>query len=121
MNEVSRNGLATYGYDKVKREMMADNVVKLIISEDLELTEVEYKCTNCGQNVTYIELGNSRHTKHEDGGAFEIVSQKDAIEDLIDMADKKNIDVVFVSTNNQYGNQLLLGFQGVAAMLKYKR
>jgi peptide chain release factor subunit 1 len=121
MDEVSRNGSATYGYEKVKKEMNSDNIVRLIISEDIELTEVEYKCSSCGMNVTYIEQGNNRHTKHEDGGTLEIISQKDAIEGLIESADKKGVDVVFVSTNNQYGNQLLLGFQGIAAMLKYKR
>jgi peptide chain release factor subunit 1 len=121
MDEVSRNGLAAYGYEKVKKELAADNVVKLIISEDIELTEVEYKCTSCGQTLKYIEQGNSRRTKHEDGGNLEIASQKDAIGSLIEMADSKNIDTVFVSTDSQFGNQLLLGFQGVAAMLKYKR
>lgn len=121
MDEVSRNGLAVYGYEKVKKELMSDNAVRLLISEDIELTEVEYKCTNCGQTVKYLEPGNGRHTKHEDGGNLTIVSQKDAIEDLIDMADKKGIDVIFVSTTSQHGNELLLGFQGIAAMLKYKR
>jgi peptide chain release factor subunit 1 len=120
-DEVSRNGLAVYGYEKVKKEMQSDNVVRLLVSEDLELEAVEYKCSSCGQMVTYIEQGNSRHTKHEDGGTLEIVSQKDAIGELIDMADRKNIDVSFISTDTQYGNELLLGFQGIAAMLKYKR
>ncbi len=121
MDEVSRNGLATYGYDKVRKEMVADNVVRLIVSEDIELTEVEYKCGICGTVVKYVEQGSSRHAKHEDGGSLEILSQKDAVGDLIESADRKNIDVVFVSTDSQYGNQLLLGFRGIAAMLKYKR
>ncbi len=121
MDEVSRNGLATYGYESVKKAMAADNVLKLIISEDIELTEVEYKCSNCGQILKFIENGNSRRNKHEDGGNLEIVGQKDAIEALIETADSRNIDVVFVSTNNQQGKQLLLGFQGIAAMLRYKR
>lgn len=121
MDEVSRNGLAVYGYEKVKKELASDNIVRLIISEDIELTAVEYKCTSCGTTLKCIEQGNNRHTKHEDGGTLEVVSQKDAIEELIEIADKKNIDVVFVSTDSQHGNELLLGFQGIAAMLKYKR
>jgi len=122
MDEISRNGLATYGYKNVKNALVNDNVSRLIVSEDIELTEVEYKCTKCGTALTYVEQGNSRHAKHdEDGGNLEVINQKDAIEELIDTADKKNIDIVFVSTENQLGNQLLLGFQGIAAMLKYKR
>lgn len=121
MDEVSRNGLATYGYDRVKKEMLAGNIVRLIISEDVELTEVKYRCSSCGQVVTFIEQGNSRRVKHEDGGTLEITGQRDAVEDLIEMADKSGIDVVFVSTGSQQGNQLFLGFRGIAAMLKYKR
>lgn len=120
LNEVSRNGAATYGYEKVKNALQADRVSKMIISEDAELTAVEYKCSNCGQVVRFLEQGNSRHSKHEDGGNLEIVSQKDAVEDLIDIADKKNVDIVFISTNTQYGNELLMGFQGIAALLKYR-
>ncbi|HIH50240.1 TPA: peptide chain release factor 1 [Candidatus Micrarchaeota archaeon] len=122
LDEVSRNGLATYGYKNVKNALMVDNIVKLIISEDVELTEVEYKCTLDNQSVKYLEPGNSRHAKHEeDGGTLEIVSQKDAVEELIDMADKKGLETLFISVTTQYGNELLLGFQGIAAMLKYKK
>jgi peptide chain release factor subunit 1 len=122
MDEVSRNGLATYGYKNVKNAMMADNIVKLIVSEEIELTEVQYKCTLDGQTVTYIEQGNSRRTKHDvDDGTLEIMGQKDVVEELIETADRKNIDTVFVSVNTQHGNELLLGFQGIAAMLKYRK
>ncbi len=120
MDEVSRNGLATYGYEKVKKALDSDNVSRLLISEDAELTYVEYKCSNCGITMTFLEQGNSRHTRHDDNGKLEIVSQKDAIEGIIEEADRKNVEVVFVSTNSQHGNELLLGFHGIAAMLKYK-
>lgn len=122
LDEVSRKGLATYGYKSVKNALDMDNVSKLLISEDIELTEMEYRCSNCGNNFTFLEQGNSRHTKHEeDGGSLEIVKQTDAIEELIEEADKKGIETVFISTNSQHGNELLMGFQGVAAMLRYKK
>ncbi len=122
MDEISRNGLATYGYKRVSDALMVDNVVKLIVSEDIELTEVEYKCTLDEHIFKYFEQGNSRHAKHEeDGGTLEILGQKDVVEELIDMADKKGIDTVFVSVNTSHGNELLLGFQGIAAMLKYRK
>jgi peptide subunit release factor 1 (eRF1) len=75
----------------------------------------------CGIEITAIEKGNTRQEKHTDGGNLNILSQKDPVEELIDLADKKGIEVVFVSTNSHRGNELLLGFQGIAAMLKYKR
>jgi peptide chain release factor subunit 1 len=122
LDEVSRNGMATYGLINVKKAMNADNVVKLLVSDEIELTDARYKCTNCGLEFNYVEQGNGKHTKHEeDGGNLDVISQKDAIEQLIEMADNKGIEVVFISVNTQHGNELLLGFQGVAAMLKYKK
>jgi peptide chain release factor subunit 1 len=121
LNEVSRNGMATYGYENVRNALRNDNVTKLIISEDIELTEVTYKCSMCGLEMKVIEKGNTRQAKHEDGGNLNVASQKDAIEELIDLADGKSIEVVFISTNSHRGNELLLGFQGIAAMLKYKK
>lgn len=120
LDEIARNGLATYGYENVSKALRNDNAVKLIISEDLELTNVEYKCSSCGSTMSFLEQGNSRHSKHEDGGSLEITGQKDAVEELIEIADSKGVEVVFVSTNSQYGNQLLLGFHGIAVMLKYR-
>ncbi|MDE1857306.1 MAG: peptide chain release factor aRF-1 [Candidatus Micrarchaeota archaeon] len=120
LNEVAGGGLATYGYQKVKNALLSGNIARLILSEDAELTNVQYKCTNCGNTVTALEQGNTRQTKHDCGGNLEILSQSDAVEELIELADKSGIDVVFVSSDSPYGKQLLLGFQGIAAMLKYR-
>lgn len=122
MNEVSRNGLAVYGYDNVRKALNSDNVARLIISEDIELTEVEYRCSSCDSTMRFIEQGNVRRTKHDvDSGNLDIVSQKDVVEELIDSADKKGVEVVFVSESSQHGRELLLGFKGIAAMLRYKK
>ena len=40
MAEVGRGGLAAFGFEKVKAALDADNVAKLLISEELELTKV---------------------------------------------------------------------------------
>jgi peptide chain release factor subunit 1 len=118
--EVSRNGLAVSKYENVKAALLNNNVSKLIISEDVELTSVTYKCTTCDAVFTTVEAGNSKQTRHTEGGSLEVVKTSDAIEELIETADNMGIEVVFVSANGQYGKELLLGFGGVAAMLKYK-
>ncbi len=120
LTEVSRNGLAASGYDKVKNALMNNNVSLLIISEDAEFSEVRYRCSTCGAEIVAVEQGNSRQTRHSEGGALQVVDEKDAIEQLIELADRAGVEVVFISANSQYGNELLLGFGGVAAMLKYK-
>ncbi|MDE1868414.1 MAG: peptide chain release factor aRF-1 [Candidatus Micrarchaeota archaeon] len=121
MDEVSRNGFAISGFEKVRNELKNDNVTRLIISEDISLTEVRYRCTADGIEFTAVEQGNARKTKHECGAKLEVLSEKDPVDDLMEIADKKNIEIVFISANSQYGNQLLLGFQGIAAMLRYRR
>jgi len=121
MSEVGRNGLATFGYDKVKAALANDNVSRLIVSEDLELMEVSYTCSNCKQVITAVEEGNFRQQRHECGGTLEITSQKDAVEDLIEQAEQKNVELVFVSSESSNGKQLLLGFKGIAAMLRYRK
>ncbi|MCL5405064.1 MAG: peptide chain release factor aRF-1 [Candidatus Marsarchaeota archaeon] len=121
LSEVSRNGLATSGYANVKKALSANSVSLLIISEDLELYEVKYKCNTCGTEFTALEQGNQRKTKHEeDGGNLSIVSETDAVEELIDLADSQGVQITFISSNSQYGNELLLGFGGIAALLKYR-
>jgi peptide chain release factor subunit 1 len=120
LEEVSRGGLEAYGYANVKRALESRNVATLIVSEDLELTEVAYRCNNDGQEFTALEQGNSRKSKHDCGGNLVMTSQKDALEELIGLADAGGVDVVFISTESQYGNELLLGFQGVAAMLRHR-
>jgi peptide chain release factor subunit 1 len=120
LSEVTRGGLAVSGYEKVKKALESNNIVKLLVSEGIELTRVEYKCSNCGKVIIKIESGNSRMGKHEDGGTLEIISQKDAIEELLDLADSMDIEIIFVNDESQYGKQLLMGFEGIAALLKYK-
>ncbi len=120
LEEVARSGLETYGYANVKKALNSRNVGMLILSEDLELTEVVYKCSNEGEEITALEQGNFRQSKHACGGNLDIISQKDAVEELIELADAGGVEVVFISTESQYGNELLLGFQGVAAMLRHR-
>ena len=120
MIEVSRNGLAVSGYDAVKKALMSGNVLKILVSEGLELRKTTYRCTKEGTEFTFLERDDETHTKHECGGNLDRVSQIDAVEELLDIADKNKIEMVFVSDDSQYGKQLLMGFGGIAAMLKYK-
>ena len=96
-------------------------MVKLIVSDDAELTEVSYKCTADGTTFTAVEEGGNRQTKHNCGSNLSITGEKDVIEELIGMTDNLGVDTVFVSANSQYGKELLMGFHGLAAMLKYKQ
>ncbi|MDE1865598.1 MAG: peptide chain release factor aRF-1 [Candidatus Micrarchaeota archaeon] len=121
MAEIGRNGLAVFGYEKVKAALDSGNVSRLLIGEDLELTKVKYKCTNCKQELEEIEEGNFRRSKHDCGGNLEVVSQGDVIEELIEQAEKGGVEMVFMASDSAQGKQLMLGFKGIGAMLRYRR
>ncbi|MEM3227774.1 MAG: peptide chain release factor aRF-1 [Candidatus Micrarchaeaceae archaeon] len=121
LSEISRKGLATYGYENVKREFDANNIDKLIISEEVEIEEVNYTCSLCNAQFKKLEMNGSRQDKHECGGKLEVTGTKDLLAELVDLAEENGIETYFISADSQYGQELLLGFKGVAAMLKYKR
>lgn len=120
LNEVASNGLAVFGYEKVMNVLRNNNAMHVMISEGLELTEVKYKCGSCSVEFTAVEKGDTRQSRHSCGGTLEILSQEDAVEKVISIAERLNIDLTFISSETSYGRQFLLGFDGIAAMLKYK-
>ncbi len=127
MSEVARGRIATYGYDKVKAALEAGRVATLLVSEDLSLTKIEYVCTLCGKEITAVEEGNAKKQRHSDivpeksscDGALKIKSSTDAAEELIDLARASGAEIAFISTENHYGQQLLMGFGGLGAILRF--
>ncbi|MGC8567887.1 MAG: peptide chain release factor aRF-1 [Candidatus Micrarchaeia archaeon] len=120
LNEVSRNGAVVYGYEKVKEALLNNSVAKLLISEEIDITEVKYKCKTCGEEFTKIEVGKQRQEKHSCGGNLTILEEKDPVSGLIGMADRNGVEVIFISKESEYGSEFFEGFGGIAAMLKYK-
>lgn len=121
LSEVSRGSLATFGYEKVKAALDANNVSKLLISEDLELTKVTYRCSNCKQEITDVEEGNFRKAKHDCGGNLEAISQSDVVDEMITQAENQGVDMVFLASDSPQGQQLIMGFKGLGAMLRYRK
>jgi peptide chain release factor subunit 1 len=120
MQEIVRKDLAVYGYEPTKKALEAKQVATLIINDLLQLEIVTYKCNSCLQTIVKLELAEHREAKHDDGGTLEVVSVKDAIEELIDMADKTNAQTVFVSSESSYGKEFLMGFTGIGGLLRYR-
>jgi len=58
--------------------------------------------------ITDIETGRS------------VSDNKDALEELIGIADSNGIPTVFVSSESSYGKEFLMGFGGLGVMLRYK-
>jgi peptide chain release factor subunit 1 len=120
MKEVSNNALAVYGYEKTREALSKNQASTLIINDELEVNRITYKCSACNQVIERMEIGEHRETRHDDGGTLNIVEKKDAIEELIEMADKNDTEVMFVSGESPLGKEFLMGFRGIAAILRYK-
>lgn len=120
MQEIVRKELAVYGYEPTKKALMAKQVSTLIINDALVLEQVKYKCNSCLKTMEVLELNGHREPKHDDGGTLEIVEVKDALEELIDFADKTGAETVFVSSESSYGKEFLMGFTGIGALLRYR-
>ncbi len=120
MQEISRGGLATYGYENTKKALEAGQVNKLILNKDLDIFRVKYKCNSCGALIEKFEIGDHREAKHDCGGTLQVTGVEDAIESLVDIADKKGVEMTFVSNESSYGKEFLMGFRGIGAILKYK-
>ena len=120
MQERVRNGLATFGYDNIKKALDNKQIKILIISDELELHRVTYKCSSCNGVIEKIELGAERQNKHDCGGTLEVVKTEDVVEELIDQAELSGVDVIFVTSESSYGKEFTLGYHGLGAILRYK-
>lgn len=120
MKEISNNALAVYGYENTRDAMARNQADTLIINNELEVNRITYKCSSCNQIIERMEMGEHREARHDDGGSLVVVEKKDAIEELIEMADKNETYVIFVSSESSLGKEFLMGFKGIGALLKYK-
>ncbi len=120
MQEIVKKALAVYGYEDTKKALLANQANTLILNDALEIEMVKYKCNSCAQTIEKTEYGHHREQKHEDGGTLVVIEAKDAVGELIDLADKNGADTVFVSSESSYGREFLMGFKGIGALLRYR-
>ncbi len=120
MQERVRGGLATFGYENTKSALEKNQVSTLIINEEAEVHVVKYKCNSCNQVFERIEIEGNRETKHECGGTLTIVEARDAVEELVEMAEKSGAEIQFVSSESSYGKEFMMGYKGIGALLRYK-
>ncbi len=120
IKERVRNGLAAAGYDETKKALANKQVETLIVSDEIQLHKVTYRCPS--EDVTFdkLEYGTERLQKHECGANLNIAKEEDAAEELIDMAEAADVPMAFVSSDSSYGKEFLMGFKGIGAILRYR-
>ena len=120
IKEVVKDGLATYGYKEVVDALNANRANMLLVSEGLDWKKIKMKCSNCGREEEKI----TREPKEEScacRGKMKILEEKELADELIELAEQKNVPVEMVSSETSEGSQFLHGFHGIGAMLRYRR
>ena len=112
---------ATYGFNATRENLMMGAVETLLISEDLRKDVVAYECPNGHDEYEFIDRTEDSPT-HECSRCGETVEEgerEDAIDHLMELADQRGSETMFISTDFEKGEQLLTAFGGVAGLLRY--
>ena len=121
--ELHDGDLATYGFEPTRENLMMGAVDRLLISEDLREDVVTYECSQGHTERELIDRTKSTpdHTCSRCGEEIdaEAGEREDAIDHLMDIADNRGTETIFVSTDFEKGEQLLTAFGGVAGLLRY--
>jgi len=100
----------------------------LLISEAFGEITATIKCQNCGsqfqRTTKNLELLRRQLQSLECPSCGEkqlqISDTKDAVQNLLDLAERFGAKVYLISTETEEGEQLYKGFGGIAAILRFK-
>jgi peptide chain release factor subunit 1 len=112
---------ATYGFEQTRENLVMGAVDRLLISEDLRKDVVAYECSQGHDERELLDPNESTptHTCSRCGEEIEDGEREDAIDHLMEIANQRGTETVFVSTDFEKGEQLLNAFGGVAGLLRY--
>jgi peptide chain release factor subunit 1 len=121
--ELHDGNKATYGFKQTRQNLNMGAVEQLLISEDLRKDAVAYECPN-GHDDYELRGRNAETESHVCSTCGEEVpaeeaEREDAIDHLMELADQRGTETVFISTDFEKGEQLLTAFGGIAGILRY--
>jgi len=121
--ELHDGDLATYGFEPTRENLVMGAVERLLISEDLREDVVTYECPNGHEEREIVDSG-APTPDHDCSRCGEPVDadegeREDVIDHLIDIAEQRGTETVFVSSDFEKGEQLMTAFGGVAGLLRY--
>ncbi|QDX40384.1 peptide chain release factor aRF-1 [Salarchaeum sp. JOR-1] len=122
-SELQGGGLATYGFEPTRQNLVMGSVDRLLLSEDLRKDVVVYECENDHEEYEVIDRRASTPS-HDCSDcdatvAAEDGEREDVIDFLMNIADQRGTDTHFISTDFEKGEQLLTAFGGIAGLLRY--
>ncbi len=121
---IKDKGLASYGEEEVRNNLVIGAVDTLLLSEDLMAMRKVLKCPTCGTTMEVTVRNQEEFEKIETkcescNDTLKEDSSKTLIEDFVEKAEEMDTDIEFISSETEEGMQLLKAFGGVAAILRY--
>lgn len=121
-------GFAIYGEKEVKAALNNGSVAVVLISESVDIYKVTVKCPQCdytedksvsGKDISKFRAEINSLTCPKCNTPMNIISERNIIDEIGELADLTNAKVEIISTDTEEGAQLL-NFGGIAAILRYK-
>jgi peptide chain release factor subunit 1 len=122
IREVVNGGLATYGEAEVRKAIEARQAASLLISEGVAYKRAKLVDTTTGeeQYITAKSPFDLQERIKAIGGTVRVESEIPLVDDLIELAEKMNVEVMVISPDTAEGAQFLGSFYGIGAFLRYR-
>ncbi len=125
---VAGKGLVAYGEDEIRRSLEQGAVELLLVSDGLRKTRVTTRCQACGdekrETVEKVDTYGKQLAEKQCAKCGEsrltLVESNDVVQELLDLAEKFNTKVEFISTETEEGKQLQTAFKGLVAILRFR-
>ncbi|KAB8349678.1 hypothetical protein FH972_023694 [Carpinus fangiana] len=118
------SGRVCYGVDDTLKALEAGACETLIVFENLDVTRWELKDSSGKAIILHTtktqEADRSQFMDKETGQEMEIVAQAPFLEWLAEHYQDFGATLEFVSDRSSEGNQFVMGFGGIGAILRYK-
>lgn len=117
----SDGGLAAYGEEEVRRNLLIGAVDTLLVSEGLRKRRIGLECSNCGyKQVSTMEKTPENLQCPLCGSQTSITTDVDLIDEFYELAEKVGTKVELISNDSEEGEMLLKAFGGIAAILRFR-
>jgi len=123
-------GLAAYGESEVRKALEAGLVSVLLLSEKLDIVHATVKCRVCERIEDRLALPHEMAKLEQEMAATQCkkcnnatleVEKRDLLEEFAEIGESKGVNVEIISAETEEGQQLLKGFGGIAAILRYAK
>ncbi|MFC7057551.1 peptide chain release factor aRF-1 [Halovenus salina] len=95
---------ATYGFGPTRENLIMGSVDRLLISEDLRKDVLVYDCDG-REEVEFVDVTDEPdELQCPDGGTVSEWEREDAIDHLMNIADQRGTETLFISTDFEKGN-----------------